>query len=103
MNMIKKLSEMAVDETFGALKYAKMAVRKKTEHPEIAATLYKMSDEELTHAATLHSMATAELEKCKKDNPVEAVTAGTLYDYLYEMQAEKTAEVKSYQAMYKGA
>lgn len=103
MHMVKRLSEMAVDETFGALKYAKMAVRKKADYPEVAEMLYKMSAEELTHATVLHNLATSELERCRQEHPDEAIAAGALYDYLYEMQAEKTAEVKSYQTMYKGA
>lgn len=102
MHMIKKLSSMAVDETFGALEYARMAVEKKMDYPDIAETMYRLSGEELSHAMMLHELATAHLEKMKKESSTDAIAAQILYDFIYEMQIDKTNEAKNYQAMYNG-
>lgn len=58
MKLIKCLEEYIEDEVHGAKSYAKKALELKEEYPDIADGLWMMSNEEMKHMQSLHSMIT---------------------------------------------
>lgn len=100
--MITKLSEMALEEAHGACKYAKLAVKYKTEKPSIADALYRISTEELNHMALLNGEAAKELEHCKAEDPDGAAMLEILYDYIREQEIDVANKAKIFQNQYKG-
>ena len=49
MKIIKKLSDYIHEEIHDAGKYAEAAILYKEEYPDVAATFYMLSNEELNH------------------------------------------------------
>ena len=101
MKIIKKISEMIMDEAEGAECYAKKALMYKDERPTLAKMFYNLANEELGHVNILHN-AVVELineYRAKEGEPPEAMKA--VYDYLNEKQIEEVAEVKSMLAEYR--
>ena len=101
MKIIKKISEMIMDEAEGAECYAKKALMYKDERPDIAKMFYNLANEELGHVNVLHNAVVELIEEYRKENgePPEAMKA--VYDYLHEKQIEEVAEVKSMLAEYR--
>lgn len=101
MEIIKKLSEMTLEEVADAEKYAKCALKHKEDMPELSRLFFDLSNEELTHMQRLHNAATQIIDEYKrtKGEPPEGMKA--VYDYLHEKQIEKAAEVKTMLAMYR--
>lgn len=101
MKIIKKMSEMIIDEADGAECYAKKALMYKDERPQLARMFYQLANEELGHVDTLHS-AVVDLIKEYRDEhgePPESMMA--VYDYLHEKQIEEVAEVKAMLSEYR--
>lgn len=101
MELIKKLAEMAVDEAFGAVKYAKMAVRYKLDEPNLAATMVSLTEQELSHSDSLMTTAHNLLQKHTEHEEYEKTKA--VVDYIHEMQVDKINEAKRYLMQYRGA
>ena len=101
MKIIKKLSEMIMDEAEGAECYAKKALKYKDERPSLGKMFYQMANEELDHVNMLHNAVVGLIEEYreKEGEPPEAMKA--VYDYLHEKQIEEVAEVKAMLAEYK--
>ena len=101
MKIIKKISEMIMDEAEGAECYAKKALMYKDERPDIEKMFYNLANEELGHVNVLHNAVVELSEEYRKENgePPEAMKA--VYDYLHEKQIEEVAEVKSMLAEYR--
>lgn len=101
MKEIKMLVENIGDELDDARKYAKLALKYKSEDPDMANMLYKLAGEEMGHMSALHQCAENHIESYKRANgePPEAMAA--VYDYLHEKQIEKAQEVKNLLAMYR--
>lgn len=101
MKIIKKISEMIMDEAEGAECYAKKALMYKEERPAIAKMFYNLANEELGHVNVLHNAVVELIEeyRAKEGEPPEAMKA--VYDYLHEKQIEEVAEVKSMLAEYR--
>ena len=101
MKLIKEIEELIEDEIHDVEKYAKMAAELKTEHPNLAQTLYSISTQEDAHQAALHSEIVALIEEHRRKHgePPTAMTA--VYDYLHKRHIEKLAEARRYQDIYK--
>ncbi len=101
MKEIKMLVENIGDELDDARKYAKLALKYKSEDPDMANLLYKLAGEEMGHMNALHQSVADHIESYKRANgePPEAMAA--VYDYLHEKQIEKAQEVKNLLAMYR--
>ena len=101
MKIIKKISEMIIDEAEGAECYAKKALMYKDERPALAKMFYNLATEELGHVNVLHNAVVELIDeyRAKEGEPPEAMKA--VYDYLHEKQIEEVAEVKSMLAEYR--
>lgn len=95
MKLIKKLSEMIIDEVQGAEEYAKEANLLKDEKPEIAKMFFNLANEELGHVNTLHIAVTSLINEYRAEHgePPEGMLA--VYNYLHEKQIEEVAEVNA--------
>lgn len=100
MEMIKELSEMSVEEVFGACKYARMAVLHKDDQG-LASMFHNMTEQEISHSESLYSMANAMLEKHK--DSAEYAAHRLLLDFIRGMQVDKVNEARRYLAQAKGA
>ena len=101
MKIIKKMSEMIMDEAEGAECYAKKALMYKDERPKLGRMFYQLANEELGHVDTLHSAVVELITEYKAEHgePPEAMMA--VYDYLHEKQIEEVAEVKAMLSEYR--
>lgn len=101
MELIEKLSDMIEDELHDAEKYAMCALKYKTEYPELADTFIGLSGEEMRHKNMLHDQVVRCIEKYKEKNGEPPKEMLAVYDYLHKKQIEHSAEVKTYQDMYR--
>ena len=101
MKEIKMLVVNIGEELGDARKYAKLALKYKSDDPDMANLFYKLAGEEMGHMNALHQCAVTHIEAYKRSNgePPEAMAA--VYDYLHEKQIEKTQEIKNLLAMYR--
>ena len=101
MKIIKKLSEMIIDEVDGAKEYATEALMLKDEKPEIANMFYNMSNEELGHVNALHIAVVSLINEYRAEHgdPPEGMMA--IYNFLHEKQIKSVAEVKAMLAQFR--
>ena len=95
MKIIKELEEFIADELSGAYDYAKMAVKYKTENPDMARMFYEMANAELSHKDNLHKMIVSKIEEYKKQHGTPPVAMQAVYDWEHEKQIAETAEIKA--------
>lgn len=95
MKIIKKISEMIIDEAEGAECYAKKALMYKEERPALARMFYTLANEELEHVNTLHGAVVNLIAEYRDEHgePPESMMA--VYEYLHEKQIKEVAEVKA--------
>lgn len=101
MKLIEKLSDMIEEEIDDAEKYAKCALKYKTEYPELADTFIKLSGEEMRHRSMLHDQAERIIEQYREKNGEPPKEMLAVYDYLHKKQIDHSAAVKTYQDMYR--
>ena len=101
MKIIKKMSEMIMDEAEGAEHYAKKALMYKDERPKLSRMFYQLANDELGHVDTLHGAVVELITEYRAEHgePPEAMLA--VYDYLHEKQIEEVAEVKTMLSEYR--
>lgn len=102
MKIIEVLSSFVDDEIKDARKYAEFALQHKEDDDNLLAELfYKISGQELDHAAMIHGAAVALIERYRKEHgePPQAMQA--VYDYLHKRQIKEVAEIKVIRAMVK--
>lgn len=101
MKIIKCLSEYIEDELEGAHDYAKKALKLKDEYPEVADTLWIMSNEEMKHVQNLHGLVAKIIQQYRQVEGDPPPEMQAVYDYLHEKHIEHAKEVKVLQDMYK--
>lgn len=102
MWIIQELAEMSLEEVEGADHYITRALSLQKKRPKLADTMCKMSSDEMAHSKMLLDMADAIIEEAKSDSE-ELEEILPVYNYICRKQAEKSAQVKAKQAVYKGA
>ena len=101
MKLIEILSEKISEEIHDAKSYARMAMEYRESYPELAKTLYDLSQEEMGHMARLHTAVAGTIEKYREEKGEPPADMMAVYNYLHKKQIEKAAEVKNLQAMFK--
>ena len=101
MKIIKQLSDMIEDEIEGAYDYAKKAVEWREEYPDVAATLYALSGEEMKHITRLHTLVADLIQSYREKQGEPPATMLAVYEYLHRKHIDKVADIKRYQDMYK--
>ena len=101
MKIIKWLEEEIEEEVHGAKCYAKKALELKEDYPEIADSLWMMSNEEMKHMQTLHNIVVKLIEQYRADNGEPPKEMLAVYNYLHEKHIEKAKDVKILQDMYR--
>ena len=102
MKIIEWLSERIEEEISDARTYIEKSMMVKQEHPKLADTLAKISDEEMRHMNLLHNEVVEIIEDYRKKNGEPPKEMMAVYEYLHKKQIDKSAEVKAMQTMYKG-
>ena len=100
MKIIKLVSERIDEEQNDACYYAKKALEYKDQYRRLAEVFYNLSQEEVKHAAMLHTEVVKLIEeyRTKSGNPPPAMMA--IYEYLHQKSIEKAEEIKRYQALF---
>lgn len=100
MEIIKKLSKKIKEELCDSKDYVELALKYKTDYPDVARLFYNLSNEEMKHMEMLHNAVINIIEDYKrnKGEPPEGMMA--IYEYLHEEQIELASEVKILQNMY---
>lgn len=88
-DLIKDLAEMAVDEAYGAHKYAKLAIQHKHDQPKMAEAVANMAMQELTHSETLLNSAKTILDSHPADDGMSY-----LFEYLHEKAMDESTATK---------
>lgn len=101
MRIIKCLAEKIEDELQDAAEYIELAMKWKSEQPEVADLFYELSGEEMGHMEKLHEQVETliEQERATKGEPPKDMM--TLYNYLHEKHQATAMEIKVKQGMYK--
>ena len=100
MKIIKVLSEKISDEIEDAREYVKMALEEKEQYPDLAKTLYTISEQEMGHMSMLHEQVTDIIKRYRDEHGEPPAPMLAVYNYLHQQQIDAAAEVKAMQSMY---
>lgn len=101
MKIIEKLSEMIECEIEDAEKYAKCALKYKSENSMLAELFYSLSLDETQHQNKLHKAVVELINEYRSNNGEPPANMLAVYEYLHDKQIEEAAEVKNLQMMYR--
>ena len=102
MQLIAKLSDMIEEELDDAEKYIKCAMNHKEDHPALAQTFARLSNEEMNHVNYWHEQVVALIEDYRKKNGEPPEKMQFVYDYLHKKHIEHANEIKILQSAFKG-
>ena len=101
MKIIEHLSDQIADEIESAEDYAKCALSKKEDHPQLAETYYRIANEKLNHMSLLHAQVVSIIDAYKKESGEPPEHMKLLYEILHRKHIEHAAAVKGMLALYK--
>ena len=102
MKIIQLLSDRIEEELNDAEFYIKEALYAKEDFPNLSATFYKLSTEEMGHANMLHDQVVSIISEYRKSHGDPPDKMQAIYDYLHQKHIDKANEIKIEQALYKG-
>ena len=82
--------------------YAELAIENRESYPDLAQTLYELSEEEMGHMSRLHTAVAGIIEQYRKEKGEPPAAMLAVYEYLHKKQIEKAAEAKAMQELFKG-
>ena len=100
MKIIAKLSEMIEEELDDAEKYIRCALEHKQDMPNLAATFYKLSEEEMKHMGMLHDQVTAIINDYRAKNGNPPASMQEVYNILHKKHINHASTVRTLQAMF---
>ena len=100
MKLIKRISEMIIDEVEGAECYAEKALMLKDENPTLAKTFHQLANDELGHVNTLHNAVVVLIEEYRAEEGEPPASMMAVYEYLHEKQIKEVAKVRAMLASY---
>lgn len=101
MKIISKISDLIDEELCDAEKYVNLALNTREDYPNLSATFYKLSSEEIGHVNMLHEQVVSMISEYRRSNgdPPEKMQA--VYDYVHGKHIEKANEIKVALALYR--
>lgn len=94
MKKIKCLVENIGEEVEDAEKYAKEAMRMKTEDLELSKVYAELARQELGHADTLHNQAVRIIKAHKATGAETPASMQAIWEWEHEKIMDKTARIK---------
>lgn len=101
MKIIKCLSEKIEDELKDASEYVELAMKWRSEAPDVAELFYELSAEEMGHMEKLHEAAQEQIAEYRDKNGEPPKEMMTLYDFLHEKHKATAMQIKVMQGMFK--
>ena len=101
MRLIEILSGKISEEISDAKSYAKMALENRESYPDLAQTLYDLSQEEMNHVEKLHSAVAELINRYRAEHGDPPKEMMTLYDYLHRKHVAEAMSIRVKQGMYK--
>ena len=101
MQIISKLSDMIEDELGDAEKYIRCAMNHKDDHPALAQTFARISNEEMGHVNLLHEQVVALITEYRKEHGDPPEKMQGIYEYLHKKHIDHANEIKVLQALFK--
>ncbi len=101
MKIIEQLSDQISNEIACAEKYARCALEKKEDYPQLSEVYYKIAGEKMGHMTLLHNQVAAIIDEYKKTKGEVPEAMKILYDILHKKHIEQAAAVKGMLALYK--
>lgn len=100
MKIIKCISEKIEDELHDAEEYIELAIKWKSEAPEVADLFADLSAEEMGHMEKLHEAVEKLIQKHRQQHGEPPKEMLTLYEYLHEKHVAAATKIKVMQGMY---
>ena len=102
MKIISKLSDLIEEELNDADKYISLALDTREDYPNLSATFYKLSTEEIGHVNMLHEQVVFLISEYRRSHGDPPERMQSIYDYIHGKHISKANEIKIAQALYKG-
>lgn len=94
MKIIQKLADMISEEITDAHKYARCYEEYKDFEPELSRMFSTLANEELNHAAIIHTQVVRIIKKYREEQGEPPAHMQTIYDYLHQRNIDKANEVR---------
>lgn len=101
MKLIKELVELIDEEVDGAEHYAKMSLIYKEDNPNLAKTVFDISNQEMSHVDMLHAEVVKLIEEHRRTHGEPPAPMMAVYNYMHEKHIEKANKVRLLQNEYK--
>lgn len=101
MKLIEHLEDQIEEEIEGAEGYAKCALAKREEYPDLADTYYALAGDELDHVKMLHNHIVKIIRDYRDTNGEPPVSMQAVYDYLHKKQIDRVTSIQTMLSSYR--